>query len=70
MNSLIPYLAAHLQLDAHDNMKVTNFEEVLKQSQMRILLNELNLWQNNAAAYERGIEDCEKIIEEIGKEVK
>ena len=59
-----------MQLDAHDNMKVTNFDEVLKQSHMRILLNEFNLLQNSAAAYERGIEDCEKIIEEIGKEVK
>ena len=69
MNSLMPYLATHLQMDSH--FKGTNWDQLLRESQTRILISQLGeMANNNAAGYERGIEHCEKIIEEIGKEVK
>jgi hypothetical protein len=69
MNSLMPYLAAHLQADAH--FHGTNWEELLRQPQMRILVHQQKgIALGTISAYDQGIDDCRKILEEVEKEVK
>jgi hypothetical protein len=66
INTLMPYLAAHEQVDAQFNG--TNWEELLRQSQMRILVREYELWMGDCVkSYDRGIEHCKKILVEMDR---
>lgn len=62
-----PFIASHLQLDARGNG--TNWEELLRTSQMRILLN-LCEGATNIDDYTKGIGKCNAIIRQIDEELK
>ena len=62
-----PFIASHLQLDARGNG--TNWEELLRTSQMRILLN-LCEGATNIDDYTTGIGKCNAIIRQIDEELK
>jgi hypothetical protein len=65
---LIPYLATHAQLDAQE--KITNWPELMRQSEMRILMLQQETVANNIVAYQDGITLCKTIIQEIDQELK
>jgi hypothetical protein len=67
-NLLLPFFAEHLQLDAHG--KGTNWEQLLKLSQMRIIIHTQEAAKNNIDDYAAGIADSKRIIAEIDKEVR
>jgi hypothetical protein len=67
-NLLLPFFAGHLQLDA--NGKGTNWEQLLKLSQLRIMIHTQETIQNNIDAYMAGIVDSKRIITEIDKELR
>jgi hypothetical protein len=67
-NLLLPFFAGHLQWDAHG--KGTNWEQLLKLSQLRILVHTMEVAKDNIAAYTAGIADSKRIIAEIDKEVR
>jgi hypothetical protein len=66
-NSLIPFVDSHLQLDAAGNE--TNWQEVLRMSQMRLLVTTQGTISNNIKAYAEGIKKCEDIIGEIDEQL-
>ena len=67
-NLLLPFFAGHLQVDT--NGKGTNWEQLLKLSQLRIMIHTQETVQNNIDAYTTGIADSKRIIAEIDKELK
>lgn len=67
MNHMLPYLAAHAQLDAKG--AITNWDVLLRQSEMRILVRTQGSLTDNLAAYGKAIKHCRGILEEIGREV-
>jgi hypothetical protein len=65
---LIPYFATHAQLDPQG--KITNWPELVRQSEMRILMLQQETVANNIVAYQDGIGLCKTIIKEIDEELK
>jgi uncharacterized protein DUF6090 len=65
-NNLFPFVASHLQLDAGG--KGTNWEELLRTSQMRILLN-LCERSTSTDEYSALIEKCNAIIRQLDEEL-
>lgn len=62
-NGLIPYVQSHLQIDAAE--EGTNWQELLRNSQMRQMVKTQGTISNNIEVYGIGIAKCEKIIGEI-----
>lgn len=67
-NSLIPFVVSHIQLDAAG--RETNWQEVLRMSQMRLMVITQGTISNNLAIYGIGIQKCDKIIAEIDQELQ
>jgi hypothetical protein len=66
-NTLIPFVDSHLQLDAAGNE--TNWQEVLRMSQMRLMVKAQATISNNISAYGIGIKKGEDIIREIDEQL-
>jgi hypothetical protein len=66
-SGLIPFVYSHLQLDAAGNE--TNWQELLRMSQMRLLVATQGTIKNNIEAYRRGIKKCVNIIREIDEQL-
>lgn len=66
-NSLIPFVDSHLQLDAAGHE--TNWQELLRMSQMRLMVKTQATISNNILTYEIGIKKCEDIIGEIDRQL-
>ncbi len=62
-NALIPFVQSHLQIDAAG--EGTNWQELLRNSQMRLMVKTQGTISNNIEVYGIGIRKCEKIIGEI-----
>jgi hypothetical protein len=62
-SSLIPFVHSHLQLDAAGN--ATNWQELLRMSQMRLMVKSQATISANILIYGIGIRKCEDIIQEI-----
>lgn len=67
-NLFLPFFAGHLQLGA--NGKGTNWEQLLKLSELRILISSMEGAKDNIGAYTAGITDSKRIIAEIDKELR
>lgn len=67
-NDFLPFIASHLQLDARG--KGTNWEELLRTSQMRMLITFGEGVTTNIDDYTIGIEKCNAIIQQIDEELK
>jgi len=67
-NIILPLLASHLQLDATGSG--TNWQEVLRLSQMRLLISQGEGINHGIIAYTDCIDKCRLIIDEIEKELK
>ena len=65
-SALIPFVYSHLQLDAAGNE--TNWQELLRMSQMRLLVITQGTIKNNLLIYGIGIKKCEDIIREIDEQ--
>ncbi len=66
-SSLIPFVQSHLQLDAAGN--ATNWQELLRMSQMRLMVTTQARITNNIETYRIGIKKCEDIIREIDEQL-
>ena len=65
-NDLTPFVYAHLQLDPHaPPIKATNWQEVFRMPQMRMMVFEQESIRNNIAYYQEAIGKCGKIISQI-----
>jgi hypothetical protein len=67
-NTLMQFMAAHLQLDAQG--KGTNWQEMLGMSQLRVMLTLQEMLLSNIEAYADGIGRCRKIVGEIDEELR
>lgn len=67
-NSFVPFISSHLLLDAAGNG--INWTEVLRNSQMRLLIKLGENVESCVFDYTAGIKKCELIIGEIDKELK
>ena len=67
MNHMLPYLASHAELDAKGAIK--NWDVLLRQSEMRILVRTQGSLIDNLAAYGKAIKHCRGIVAEIEKEI-
>jgi hypothetical protein len=66
-SSLIPFVDSHLQMDAAGNE--TNWQELLRMSQMRLMVTAQGTILNNIVTYGIGIKKCEDIIREIDEQL-
>jgi hypothetical protein len=65
---LIPYFAAHLQLDIHGG--ISNWPQLVLQPEMRFLVQQQEMVVYNIETYEDGIGLCKTILKEIDQELK
>lgn len=66
-NALIPFVDSHLQLDAAGHE--TNWQELLRMSQMRLMVTAQGTILNNIEVYGIGLKKCEDIIREIDEQL-
>jgi hypothetical protein len=66
-NTLMPVIASRLELDA--NGQGTNWQEVLRLSQVRLMVFQTETVGNNINAYSTGIDKCLLIIKQIDGEL-
>ena len=66
-SGLIPFAYSHLQLDAAGNE--TNWQELLRMSQMRLLVTTQGTIKNNILIYGIGLKKCGDIIREIDEQL-
>jgi hypothetical protein len=66
-SALIPFVHSHMQLDAAGNE--INWQEVLRMSQMRLMVKAQATISNNIVIYGIGIKKCEDIIREIDEQL-
>lgn len=65
-NGLIPFVQSHLQIDALE--EGTNWQELLRNPQMRLMVKAQGTISNNIEVYGIGIAKCGKIIGEIDQQ--
>lgn len=66
-SALIPFVDSHLQMDAAGNE--TNWQELLRMSQMRLMVTAQGTILNNIVVYGIGLKKCEDIIREIDEQL-